>query len=75
MNHAFTEERMFARIGRHEQFLLEDFSYWNKKSVAKLDDRRSQIEESYETIRTFVRLRREYLKPFLPTPVSDWSVY
>jgi len=75
MNHAFTEERMFARIDAIEQFLLEDLQLLEQEIGAKRDDRRSQIEESYETIRTFVRLRREYLKPFLPTPVSDWSVY
>ena len=74
-NHAFSEERLFAEIGDLEQFLLADVEKIEEAVGETQRNRRDQIEESYETIRTFIRLRREYLSEFLPTPVSDWSLY
>lgn len=75
LNRSLSEERMFARIDEIEQFLLADITLLESATGTKLTNRRTQIAESYETIRTFIRLRREFLTPLLPTSVSNWSLY
>jgi len=75
LNHSLSEERIFARIDEIEQFLLADLTLLESATGTKQTNRRTQIAESYETIRTFVRLRREFLTPLLPTAVSEWSLY
>ena len=74
-NNAFSEERMFAKIDEREQYLLADLALLEESTGDEYSGRRRQIEDAYELLRTFVRLRREYLQPFLPTPVSNWSLY
>ncbi len=74
-NNSFSEERMYSKIDEIEQFLLADLLLLEEQMGGERDDRRSQINESYETLRTFVRLRREYLSTVLQTPVSNWSLY
>ncbi len=72
---AFAETRLFAKIDEVEQYLLADVALIESAVGATQTTRRAQIAESYETLRTFVRLRREYLSNYLPTPVSHWSLY
>ncbi len=74
-NHAFTEERMFAKISETEELLLDDLILLEEYTGSTREQRREQILDSYETLRTFVLLRREFLSAYLPTSVSNWSVY
>ena len=74
-NHAFTEERMFGKFAEVEKFLLDDLQLLEEHTGATRDTRREQIVDSYDTLREFVLLRREFLSAFLPTPVSNWSLY
>ncbi len=74
-NHAFTEERMFGKFAEVEKFLLDDLQLLEEHTGAMRNTRREQITDSYDILRTFVQLRREFLSTLLPTPVSNWSLY
>jgi CotH protein/lamin tail-like protein len=74
-NNSFSEERMFSKIAEIEQFLLADLLLLEDQIGGERENRRTQITESYETLRTFVHLRREYLSTVLQTPVNNWSLY
>ncbi len=73
----FSEERMIGTINATETLLLQDLALLEETIGRKRNDRREQIEDASETMRTFIRLRREFLlaQPELPVPVRNWEIY
>ncbi len=75
LNGLFSQERIGAMIDEVEDFLLEDLELQEDYTNRSVTTRRNQIIQSYETMRTFMRLRHQYLDGVLPVPVSDWQLY
>jgi len=68
-------ERVDALTQEMEDFLLSDLNLLESYTGTSRSSRRAQIQTSYETMRRFIRLRQDYLRPFLPVSVEEWSVY
>jgi hypothetical protein len=63
------------RLAREaETVLLEDLELLEQHIGQERPVRRTQIQDAYSAIRTFVRLRQEYLWKHLPASVDDWAV-
>ncbi|MEW6236444.1 MAG: CotH kinase family protein [Candidatus Omnitrophota bacterium] len=71
----FSEASMNLRIDGMENLLLEDLKLLENYTGIIRNDRRKQITGASESMRTFVRLRGEYLRPQLPAPVEEWAMY
>ncbi|MGC9326213.1 MAG: CotH kinase family protein, partial [Candidatus Hinthialibacter sp.] len=70
----FSMEEMERRIEEIETLLLDDLQLEAEYTGEYRTRRKNQIENAYDTIRTFLRLRHEYLRPRLFTPVENWSL-
>ncbi|MFH1743361.1 MAG: CotH kinase family protein, partial [bacterium] len=70
----FSEERVNGLVQEIETLLLEDLELLEQRLGVEQSARRRQIQESYETMRTFLRLRHAYLRTQLPTSVDDWTL-
>jgi spore coat protein CotH len=68
LNHALTQERMDRKIDEVQAILLEDLSLLESQTGTEREDLRKQILDSYQIIKDFVRLRREYLISEVRTP-------
>ncbi len=77
LNGRFSEERIIEQINETEALLLQDLALLEETIGRKRNDRREQIENASESMRTFIRLRREYLlkQPQFPVHVSNWEIY
>jgi len=75
MNNIFSIERMNRWIDEIEALLLEDLQLEADYTGAYRSSRRNQIQSAYDTMRTFIQLRHDYLRPLLPTSVSDWALH
>ncbi|MBN2326076.1 MAG: CotH kinase family protein [Candidatus Omnitrophica bacterium] len=71
----FSLEEMDRRIKEIEALLLEDLQLEADYTGVYRTRRKNQIESTYDTIRTFLQLRHDYLRPLLFTPVENWSLY
>ncbi|RJP28453.1 MAG: hypothetical protein C4527_12065 [Candidatus Omnitrophota bacterium] len=71
----FAEERLYDLVEEVETFLNEDLNLLEQYAGVSQSRRRQQIEKSYETMRTFIRLRHNYLRQNLPVEVGNWSIY
>ncbi len=71
----FSIERIDSLIAEYENLLNEDLDLLEDYTGSTKRARRRQIEESYETMRTFVRLRHEYLQSRVPTMLYGWPLY
>ncbi len=73
----FTEEKLFGEIHRMQDLLIRDLARYREQSGEDRSLRRSQIRQSYSSIKTFIQRRREYLDKVLPADVSvaDWEIY
>ncbi len=61
MDKTFTEESLFPRIESLRNFLLADLALLETNTGTIRDDRRSQINTSYNTIEAYITARRTYL--------------
>ena len=75
LNGLFSQERIGAMIDDVEEFLLEDLELQQDYTNRSVSTRKNQIIESYNTMRTFLRLRHQYLDGVLPVLVNDWQLY
>ena len=71
----FSRERVSSLMEQIERVLLDDLELLEQHTGRRGDSRRDQIIQSYNTMETFMRLRHEYLRAHLPTPVEEWSLY
>jgi len=73
----FTEEKLFSEINRMQNLLIADLARYRDQTGDDRSLRRSQIRQSYSSIKTFIEQRREYLDRVLPEAVSvlDWELY
>ena len=62
----FGQEFLFAKIDEDQQRLLDDLALLNKQTGRNVDPLIQQIQQSYETIKTYILRRRAYLEPLLP---------
>jgi len=63
----FSEERVGGMIDDVEDLLLEDLTLLENYTRDNRNSRRNQIEESYDTMRKFLRLRHQYYRSNMPT--------
>ena len=75
MSHKFTEEFLFKKIQENETLLQDDLLLQEKFTGTSDAEARQRITESYNIIRSFIKLRRAYLNKQLGTPVQDWSLF
>lgn len=71
----FTMDKMNARIDADQQMLLDDLALIQQQTGRNVNQRRTQIQQSYDTIKLYILRRRAYLEPLLPASVSDWDLY
>ena len=75
MSGNFSEDRLFGKIEEVEALLLDDLDLQDSFTGQPNIQRRQQIHNAYELIRTFIRLRREYLDGVLPASVEGWGAH
>ncbi|MBZ0255686.1 CotH kinase family protein, partial [bacterium] len=75
LTHIFTEDFMSVKINSLKDMLLEDLDLLEDEIGGTRNDRRSQINDSSDTILEFVQLRRDYLIGEIGTPIQDWTLY
>jgi len=74
LNGLLSEQRIGDLITEAENLLLEDLDLTEQYLGTGNTERRQQILTSYETMRTFVRLRHAYLRSKLPVSIEDWQI-
>jgi hypothetical protein len=74
LNGLFSKERVGQLIQEAETLLLEDLSLLEQYTGQSRSTRRRNIQNSYNTMRTFLQLRHEYLWSQLPASVEDWAL-
>jgi len=70
----FGQEFIFAKIDENQQRLLDDLALLNQQTGRNTAQLVQQIEQSYETIKTYIVRRRAYLKPLLPKSGNDYYI-
>jgi len=73
LNGLLSEQRIGELIAEAETLLLHDLDLTEQYLGTQNATRRQQILTSYETMRTFLRLRHEYLRSELPVSIEDWQ--
>lgn len=71
----FTMDKMYSKIDADMQMLLDDLALIEQQTGRNVNQRRTQIQESYDTLKLYILRRRAYLEPLLPASVSDWDLY
>ena len=62
----FGQAFLFAKMDEDRQRLLDDLALLNRQTGRNVDPLIQQIQQSYETIETYIVRRRAYLEPLLP---------
>ncbi len=71
----FGQQRMFDKMAQDEQRLVDDLEQLQQQTGRNVSQRRREIQNSYDTIRTYIQRRRAFLGPLLPQRVNDWALY
>ncbi len=69
----FAEDKLFMKMDETQQLLIDDLQLMRQQTGRDIRSRRQQIIESYNTIKEYVKLRRQYLKSVLPQRIIDWQ--
>lgn len=75
LDNTFTQERLFTQFEDVEQLLLADLRLLEEQIGHTRRDRRDQITESIDILKTFVNLRKDFLNSVLPASVTDWPLF
>jgi spore coat protein CotH len=62
----FGQDFLFAKMDEDQQRLLDDLALLNQQTGRNVDSLVQQIQQSYETLRTYIVRRRAFLGPLLP---------
>lgn len=71
----FTTEKLYSKMDADQQMLLDDLVLLNQQTGRNINQRNTQIQDSYETLKLYITRRRGYLEPLLPASVIDWDLY
>ena len=71
----FTMDRLYAKMDADRQMLLDDLALIQQQTGRSINQRKTQIQESYDTIKLYIQRRRAFLEPLLPASVSGWDWY
>ncbi len=78
LDHHFSEDSLFPKIELEQNLLLADLDFLENEIGQKLNDRRRQIIESFQSIKDYIQKRRAYLLSGIlpePTAVENWNIY
>ncbi len=70
-----SEERIGEMIAGAENLLLSDLDLMEQHLRVRKTNYRQQMMQSYEAMRTFLRLQHEYLRSQLPVSIEDWQIH
>lgn len=74
-NRCFSQQKLFTKMDEMQEMLLSDLDLIQHQTGRNVSQRKTQINESYDTLKLYVERRRAFLDPLLPVPVSDWPIY
>ena len=62
----FGQDFLFTKMDEDQQRLLDDLALLNQQTGRNVDSLIQQIQQSYETLKTYILRRRAFLGPLLP---------
>ncbi len=74
-NRSFSQQKLYAKMDEMQAMLLSDLDLIQQQTGRNISQRKTEIGESYDTLKLYVERRRAFLDPLLPVPVSDWPIY
>ncbi|HQQ01324.1 MAG TPA: CotH kinase family protein, partial [bacterium] len=75
LNGLLSEQRIGDLIAETETLLLSDLDLTEQYLGVQETKHREEILRSCEAMRTFLRLRHEYLRSQLPVSIEDWQIH